>query len=66
MGYSLNHAHKAAIPVLIGILAALGAPFLFLVFTDLPHSVYWVAVAFVIVVGSLIGLCQWESTRPRL
>lgn len=65
MGYSLNHAHKAAIPVLIGILATLGAPLLFLALMDLSHSVYWVAGTFVLVAGALIGLCHWESTRPR-
>ena len=65
MGYSLNHAHKAAIPVFIGILATLGAPLLFLVSMDLSHSVYWAGGTFDLLVGGLIGLCHWESTRPR-
>lgn len=57
-GYSLNHAHKAAIPVFIGILATLGALLLFLVLMDLSHSAYWVDGTFVLLVAGLIGLCH--------
>ena len=64
-GYTINSAHRMAIPVLIGMLLAVLAPFLLLVLLEPPQSVIGVAVAFVAVVSVLVALCHWESTRAR-
>lgn len=64
-GYTINFAHPMAIPVLIGMLLAVLAPFLLLVLLEPPQSVIGVAVAFVAVVSVLVALCHWESTRAR-
>ena len=64
-GYSLNFAHKAAVPVLLGILLVLLGPFLLLAVFDRPASVCWVAGTFFLAVAMLTALCHWEATRAR-
>ena len=64
-GYSMNYAHTLAIPVSLAILAALLAPFLFLLLLDLPQSTYWAAGTFLAAVIVTTALCHWESTRSR-
>ena len=64
-GYSLNFAHGSAIPVLIGILATVGAPFLLLAVVEYPASLIWVSAAFTAAVAILTLACHWESTRAR-
>ncbi len=64
-GYSFNHAHRAALPALFGFLAAMGAPFLFLVWMDLPWSAVWALLTFTLAIVLLSAICHWEFTRPR-
>ncbi len=64
-GAGMNFAHKAAVPVLIATLAALLAPFLFLLFMELPESGVWTVSTFVLVVVMLCFLIHWEANRPR-
>ena len=64
-GAGMNFAHKAAIPVLIATLAALLAPFLFLLVMELPESGIWTVATFVVVVVMLCFLTHWEANRPR-
>ena len=61
----MNFAHKAAIPVLIATLAALLAPFLFLLVMELQESGIWTVATFVVVVVMLCFLTHWEANRPR-
>ena len=61
----MNFAHKAAIPVLIMILAALLSPFLFLLLLELPDGGIWAGATFTVVVVVLCFLTQWEANRPR-
>ena len=61
----MNFAHKAALPVLVGILVVLLGPFSLLAVYDRPASVFWVAGTFFLAVAMLTGLCHWEATRAR-
>ncbi len=64
-GYSMNCAHLRALSVFLAIVAVLFAPFLFLLFLELPDSVYWMGGTFFAAVLITSALCHWESTRPR-
>ncbi len=64
-GAGMNFAHKAAIPMLIMILAALLSPFLFLLLLELPDGGIWAGATFTVVVVVLCFLTQWEANRPR-
>lgn len=64
-GAGLNFAHKAAIPVLILILAALLSPFLFLLALEQPEGGVWFGGSFVAVILLLCFLIHWEANRQR-
>ncbi len=64
-GAGMSFAHAAAIPVLIATLVALLAPFLFLMFMELPEGGVWTVASFTVVTVVLCLVTRWEANRPR-
>ncbi len=64
-GYSFNHAHRAALPALFGFLAAMGAPFLFLLWMDPPWSIIWMVATFILAIVVLSAISHREFNKPR-
>ena len=64
-GFTMNFAHGAAFPALLGILVALFAPFLLVLVLPLPQAFYALSAAFTVTVVVLAAVCHWEATRAR-
>jgi len=64
-GAGLNLAHKAAIPVLILMLAALLSPFLFLLALEHPEGGGRGRASFIAVTLLLCFLVHWGANRQR-
>ena len=65
MGYAMNLAHGAAIPVLLAIIVVLMAPMALVFFVNPLQAFIGSSVLMLLAVAILIILCHWEATRPR-
>jgi Family of unknown function (DUF5808) len=64
-GYTLNFAHSTAGLTLVGMLAALLAPFMLLLFLQPPEVFIAVGVSFFVVVAVLALICHREANSTR-
>ena len=62
-GYTLNFAHRSAIPVLLGGIALVLSPVTLIFVMDPPQVTYWVTGGIAITLSLLLTFCHRESSR---